>query len=407
MKILQVHNFYQQPGGEDQVFRSERDLLVAHGHQVVQLTRHNDGINGMSRLRVAAATIWNRSIYREVRRLIKQEKPTLAHFHNTFPLISPAAFHAAQAERVPVVLTLHNYRLICPNGLLFRDGSVCEDCMGHSVPWPGVVHGCYRDSRAATGVTAVMLAWHRLLRTWHDRVSVYVCMTEFARRKFAEAGLPAHKIVVKPHFVQDPGTGNGSGGYALFVGRLSPEKGVATLLKAWKLLGGRIPLKIVGDGPLVDVATESVRALPGVEMLGHLPPQQVLALMGRAVCLIVPSESYETFGRVVVEAFAVGTPVIAADLGAVAELVEDGRTGVRFRPGDAVDLAAKVDHLLSAQTTLVSMRREARDTYEKRYTPEVSYHMMLGIYARAREGVSDCGGATESHTDPGHAGRSD
>ena len=348
MKILAVHNRYQRPGGEDQVFVDETALLEARGHRVVRCEVHNDQVEHMNRLTLAKDTVWNTSAYRELGALIRRERPDVAHFHNTLPLVSPAGYYAARAEGVPVVQTLHNYRLLCPVSLFFRDGRVCEDCMGKTVPWPGVVHGCYRGSRAASGVIATMLTVHRALRTWTEMVDVYVALTEFARNKFVEGGLPAGKIVVKPNFVApDPGPGQGGGGYALFVGRLAPEKGTGTMLDAWDRLGTGFPLKIVGDGPLKDRVAGAAAGRSNVELLGHRPVADVHALMREADMLIFPSEWYETFGRVAAEAFAAGTPVVAADIGAVAELVEHGRTGLKFRPGDPEDLAAQVEWALS------------------------------------------------------------
>ena len=247
-----LHNHYQQPGGEDQVFEVEGALLEAHGHRVLRYTQHNDSVADMTRAELAKATVWNTVAYRELRTLIREEQPQVAHFHNTFPLISPAAYHAARAERVPVVQTLHNYRLICPSALFFREGRVCEDCSGKAVPWPGVAHACYRGSRSSSAAVAAMLTAHRVLGTWSRAVDAYIGLTEFARQRFVRGGLPAEKIVVKPNFVHpDPGAGGGDGEYVLFVGRLSEEKGVDTLLKAWKRPRVRVPLKIVGDGPLV------------------------------------------------------------------------------------------------------------------------------------------------------------
>ncbi len=246
--MLLLHNRYQQPGGEDQVFAAEGNLLEAHGHQVLRYTRHNDQVTDQNPLALAGATVWNQAVYRELRTLIRRERPQVAHFHNTLPMISPAAYYAARAEGVPVVQTLHNYRLLCPNALFYRDGQVCEDCLGKAVPWPGVVHACYRESRASSGAVATMLTAHRAIGTWKKAVDMYVALTEFARQKFVQGGLPAEKIVVKPNFIEpDPGSGEGRGHYALFVGRLSQEKGVDTLLAAWEQLGEKVPLKIVGD----------------------------------------------------------------------------------------------------------------------------------------------------------------
>jgi glycosyltransferase involved in cell wall biosynthesis len=386
MKILAVHNRYQQPGGEDEVFLAETTLLESYGHRVVRYSTHNDRVADMNRLALAGNTLWNTSAYQELRALIRRERPHAAHFHNTFPLVSPAGYYAARAEGVPVVQTLHNYRLLCPNGLFFRDGRACEDCMGKVVTWPGIVHKCYRGSRAASGLVTAMLTVHRALRTWTEMVDVYVALTEFAQSKFIEGGLPAGKIVVKPNFVYpDPGRGQGGGGYALFVGRLAPEKGTRTMLAAWDRLETRVPLKIVGDGPLKDQVVEVATRRSGVEWLGHRQVADVHALMRNADMLVFPSEWYETFGRVAAEAFAAGTPVIAANTGAAAELVEHGRTGLKFRPGDPEDLVTQVEWALSHSAELRSMREEVRAEFEAKYTAERNYRALMEIYEAALE----------------------
>jgi glycosyltransferase involved in cell wall biosynthesis len=386
MKILAVHNRYQRPGGEDQVFVDETALLETRNHRVLRYEVHNDQVKHVNRLTLAKDTVWNTSAYRELRALIRRERPDVVHFHNTLPLVSPAGYYAARAEGVPVIQTLHNYRLLCPVALFFRDGRVCEDCMGKAVPWPGVVHGCYQGSRAASGVIATMLTVHRALRTWTEMVDVYVALTEFARNKFIEGGLPAGKIVVKPNFVvPDPGRGQGGGGYALFVGRLAPEKGTGTMLAAWDRLGTRIPLKIVGEGPLKDQVVGAAARQANVEWLGHRPVADVHALMGKADMLVFPSQWYETFGRVAAEAFAAGTPVIAANIGAVAELVEHGRTGLKFRPGDPEDLVTQVEWALSHSAELRRMREEVRAEFEAKYTAERNYRALMEIYQAALE----------------------
>jgi glycosyltransferase involved in cell wall biosynthesis len=386
MKILAVHNRYQRPGGEDQVFVDETALLETRNHRVLRYEVHNDQVKQVNRLALAKDTVWNTSAYRELGALIRRERPDVVHFHNTLPLVSPAGYYAARAEGVPVIQTLHNYRLLCPVALFFRDGRVCEDCMGKAVPWPGVVHRCYRGSRAASGVIATMLTVHRALRTWTEMVDVYVALTEFARSKFIEGGLPAGKIVVKPNFVApDPGRGQGGGGYALFVGRLAPEKGTGTMLAAWDRLGTRIPLKIVGDGPLKDQVVEAATRQSNVEWLGHRPVEDIHALMKKADMLVFPSQWYETFGRVAAEAFAAGTPVIAANIGAVAELVEHGRTGLKFRPGDPEDLVTQVEWALSHSAELRGMREEVRTEFEAKYTADRNYRALMEIYETALE----------------------
>jgi glycosyltransferase involved in cell wall biosynthesis len=226
-----------------------------------------------------------------------------------------------------------------------------------------------------------MLTTHRALRTWTEVVDVYVALTEFARRKFIEGGLPAGKLVVKPNFVYpDPGPGEGRGGYALFVGRLSPEKGVGTLLAAWERLDRRIPLKVVGDGPLREQVAEAANRRSCVEHLGYRPAEEVHALLKEASVLVFPSEWYEGFSRVVAEAFATATPIIAADIGAATELVEHGHTGLRFRPGDPEDLAGQAGWFFSHPEEHPRMRREVRAEFEAKYTAEQNYRMLIDIY---------------------------
>jgi len=217
-------------------------------------------------------------------------------------------------------------------------------------------------------------------------VDTYIVLTEFAREKFISGGLPEGKIMVKPHFIHtDPGPDEGAGGFALFVGRLSPEKGSDTLLSAWERLGGKPHLKIVGDGPLAPRAADAARRYPGVEWLGRQPLEEVYELMGGAAFLVFPSEVYETFGRVAIEAFARGTPVVASKIGAIAELVEHGRTGLHFRPGDSRDLAAQVEWALSHPAELERMRKAARAEFEAKYTAERNHELLMEIYRTAVE----------------------
>ena len=384
MKILLVHNFYLQPGGEDRVFLTEGALLEKRGHQVARYTVHNRDTADYGKLSLLQKTVWNGTTYRNIRSLVKKERPSVIHFHNIFPIISPSAYYAAKEEGVPVVQTLHNYRLLCPSAILFRDGAPCEDCVRKPVPWPGVVHHCYKDSVAHSGAVAAMLAFHRAVRTWETEVKTYIVMTEFSRKKFIEGGLPAEKLRVKPHFLDtDPCVGKGQGDYALFVGRLSIEKGVETLLNAWEELGNTLKLKIVGDGPLAPKVSQASHANPSIEWLGSKSPHEVYALMGDAACLIFPSQWYETFGLVVVEAFACGTPVIASRIGGIEEIVEHAKTGLLFRPGDQRDLARQILWLKRNPQQLSQMRQEARSCFLSKYSSPCGYERLMAIYQDA------------------------
>ena len=384
MEILVAHNFYQRPGGEDRCMAAETAMLRAHGHRVVEYALHNDAVARMGRLQAAVGTLWNRAAFQEVRRLLRRHRPQIAHFHNTFPLISPAAYYACRLEGVPVVQSVHNFRLVCGDALLYRDGHVCEDCLGKFVPWPALLHKCYRGDLAATGAVAAMLAAHRALGTWRHAVALYIAPTEFVRRTLVRGGLPAERIAVKPHFTADGGPpGKGEGGYALFVGRLSEEKGVATLIEAWRRLGGAMPLRVVGDGPLAPMVRAAAARDPAIEWLGWQPGAQVRQLMEEAAFLVVPSECYETFGLVVIEAYAAGTPVLAPRGGAIEELVEEGRTGWHFALGDAADLAAQVGRVRADIATLAPMRHWARRQFALSYAEEPNYAQLMALYERA------------------------
>lgn len=384
MNVLLCHNYYQQRGGEDLSFEAEARLLEAKGHEVRRFTLHNDAIRDLHPLGVVGRTFWNRDCYRQVRRLIVQEQSDVMHCTNLFPLISPAVYSAAKAEGVPVVQSLRNYRLLCPNAYLLREDRVCEDCLGKMFAWPGVRHGCYRGSRVASAVVAGMSALHRGLRTWQTKVDVYFTPTEFARRQFLRAGFPAEKLLVKPNFIDpDPGVGDGSGDYAVFVGRLSAEKGISTLLVAWSDPQCDIPLKIIGDGPLAPDVQAAARDNPRLEWLGARPSAEVLEIVGQAKFLVMPSVWYETFGRTIIEAFAKGTPVVASRLGCMEELVREGVTGLLFEPGRSSDLVAQVRRLLANSAALATMRRAARAEFLSKYTADPNYDLLMEIYARA------------------------
>jgi glycosyltransferase involved in cell wall biosynthesis len=387
MRILVCHNFYQQGGGEDQVFAAETDMLIRNGHDVQTYAVHNDEIDHMGKVALAGRTIWNRRQAAQVRWRVRKHRAQVVHFHNTFPLFSPAVYWAARRQGAAVVQTLHNYRLLCPAATFFRDGKPCEKCLGHST-LPAIAHKCYRDNRAASAVAATMLTVHRAMGTYDKAVDAYIALTGFARDKFIEAGFAPKQIHLKPNFIDpDPGPGTGDGGYALFVGRLTQEKGIEPLLAAWRIIGAALPLKIVGDGPMSKEVSEE----PGVQWLGRKPIDQVIELMGRATLLVFPSLWYEGFPRTIVESFARGTPVAASDFGSMKELIEPGKTGVLFRAGDAEDMAKKIMHMACDGPALAAMRPLARGQFLDRYSASQNHRRLLEIYQLAlqRRGLAE------------------
>lgn len=376
-RVLVVHNAYQQRGGEDSVVEAEINLLRGHGHSVETYLRSNDEVAGLAPPALARQTLWSERTSRDLAALIGRFRPDVIHAHNTFPLVSPALYWAASRAGVPVVQTLHNFRLMCLNALFLREGRVCEDCMGRA-PWRGVARACYRDSRAPSAVLAGMLALHRGLGTYRRKVARYIALNEFCRSKFTEAGLPAERIVVKPNFVDFPLPLDGPRDGLLFVGRLSTEKGIATLAAAKALLP-EAQLHVVGDGPEARV----LENVAGVSRLGAMSREAVTGEMARALALVVPSIWYETFGLVVVEAFASATPVIASRIGALAELVRDGETGMLFEPGNSRDLADKMAWALAHPAQMAAMGRKARAQYEVEFSAEVNYRRLIQIYDEA------------------------
>jgi glycosyltransferase involved in cell wall biosynthesis len=387
MRILLAHNTYLQPGGEDVVFEQERQMLERAGHHVVPYRRSNHEIDQRSLLGqviMAPKVIWAADTRREFAQILAREKPQVVHIHNTFFMMSPSIYSACREARVPVVQTLHNYRLLCPAATFFRHQRVCEECLDHSL-WRGVWHGCYRDSRAESAAVALMLAVHRWRHTWTLGVNYFIALSEFSRKKFIGAGMAADKIGVKPNFVHpDPGCRDRSGEYALFVGRLSPEKRVLTLLAAWQRLRVRIPLLILGSGPQHVLLERYAKrfALSDVHFLGHLPRDEVMAALRGARCLVFTSEWYENFPVTIAEAFASGVPVICSRLGAMPEIVTDGRTGLHFTAGDAEDLAQKVEWAWTNPERMAEMGKEARQEYEAKYTAERNYPLLMEIYQR-------------------------
>ena len=390
MKILIVHNRYQQRGGEDAVVASERDLLAGHGIDVETLEENNDDITGLKGKVEASLSVFTGSKHSNDRVKAKLEsfQPNVVHVHNWFPTVSPSIFWNCHRAGIPVVNTIHNYRLLCVNATFFRDGRVCEDCMGTTLRSPGVIHGCYRNSRAGSAVaTAGMLA-HWGAGTWHRAVDRFIALSTFAKQKLIEGGLPESKILVKQNFVDpDPGARSGGTGNYLFVGRLTEEKGIRTLIQCWKN-GTDLPLlTFVGRGPLEDEVRDAAAIMKNVEWLGSRNSDEVSELMGSAKALLCPSLWYEAMPRVVIESMAVGTPVIASRLGSYPEMIVDGESGVLFESGNANDLLIRLRDL-EAGGALIGMRSGARLRYESEYTGSKNFALLLEIYEQVLSKVA-------------------
>jgi len=381
ISFLVVHNRYRQPGGEDAVVRAEVDQLRACGHRVIRYTRDNSEIAGYGVARKAWLPLratFNPQTYSAIRGLIARERPDIVHIHNFFPLISPAAHYAAKSTGVPVVQTLHNYRLVCPAATLYARGERCRQCCRNSAA--GVWGACYRNSRLQTAGVSLMLQSHRVLDSWNRCIDAFFVPSEFCRDYFVGAGLPARKMHVQPNSLEyDPGCRTRRGDYALFVGRLSPEKGVLEMMRAWQQLP-EVPLLVAGGGPLrAQLAQAAARTTGSVKLLGQLDAEQTLARMKGARFLVFPSRWYEPFGMALLEAAACGVPAIASRIGAVPELVADGQTGLLFDPDNFEELIARVRWAWSHPAAMDQMGNAARQLYLEKFTAEISYQALMSV----------------------------
>jgi len=380
MKVLFVHDRYQQSGGEEAVVANEQALLDGHGWETRLWSVNNDGIRSTwAKLTAAARVSYSRPARDELARVIAEFAPTSVHVHNFFPLLSPSIYDACLAARVAVVQTLHNYRTICPGAQLMRDGHLCEDCI-HASAYQAALHGCYRGSRLGSLAVARMVDTHRRRGTWSHKVDRFVALSVYAKDKFVTAGFPADRIAIKPNFTADrrraPSTARIG---ALYVGRLSPEKGIRTLVKAWD--GLEIPLRVIGDGPLRALVENASGSM--VVALGGRAPAEVAGEMAQAAFLVLPSVWPESFPMVILEAFCQGLPVLASRIGALAEIIDDGVTGLLFSAGDPQDLATKARWAQQHREAMSIMGANARRVYEERYSPSVSFGQLIEIYHAA------------------------
>ncbi len=391
MRVLLVHNRYRSinPSGENQAVDQEADLLAQNGHEVILYQQESDQIRGFTsreRASLPVRVVWSRSDRRAVSKVMANARPDVVHIHNLFPLISPSILGACSEAGVRTVVTLHNFRLSCANALLFRDAAPCELCIGH-LPWPGVAHGCYRGSRAATVPIAAGIVVHRALRTWRRHVSAFIALSEFAKDRFVASGLPAERIHVVPNFVYPPaGPPVDAGDHVVFIGRISEEKGIDLLAKAWSRRFGR--LVVMGDGP-DRAAIESLMRRHGnsVEFTGRLSHDACMEILARARALVVPSKCYEGLPLVIPEAYARSVPVVASALGGLAEIVNPGTTGQLFAPGSAEDLALALTKVLGPGGD--RLRTGARECYDAQYSPQARLSALLTLYRVApREAVA-------------------
>lgn len=385
MRVLLVHNYYQQRGGEDQCFEDEIRVLTNHGIQVESFSVHNDSIQERNKLGVALGTVWSRDSARKIRERIDAFQPDVMHAMNTFPLLSPSILRAAQKRGVAVVQEVANYRFACAGAFLFRDGAICDQCLHSWMPLAAIRHRCYRNSLAGSATLATSIFLHRILQTWNRNVDVFLTPSQTTRGKMIEFGIDSSKIVIKPNALDvDPGFSETHEDYLVFVGRLSPEKGLSVLLKAWSMNPHFPKLKIVGDGPDAHLVQSAAATDPRIEWLGKRPLVELLDTVGKASFLVMPSVWHEAFGRTTIEAFAKGTPVIGSRIGGTAEIITHGVNGLLCEPNNPQSLGDAISTAISiSPQDLVKMRLSARKCFEANYTSDANLHGLLSAYKTA------------------------
>jgi len=397
VKILLVHNFYgsSAPSGENTAYAAEADLLRNRGHAVVEFNRHSDeilryGIAGS--VRGAAGVVWNPFSLGALKRLLRETSPDVVHVHNTFPLLSPSIFYASQPSNVPTVMTMHNYRIGCSAATALRDDRPCTLCLDRKSVLPAIRYGCYRDSRLATLPVSAMIAYHNARDTWRRNVDAFITLTGFQKEKMARFGIPEESLHVKPHFLDHPPRPvpwNERTGNAVFVGRLYAAKGIHVLVDAWTRMGTSGPrLEIIGDGPMKETLERSVRtsgAARSVSFLGNVPHDDALKRIAQAKLLVVPSICFEGFPMVIQEAFALGVPVAASDIGSLPYLITENINGRLFPPGNAEALLSCVTKLLNDDAALQLLGAGAKRDFDAHYTAEENYSLLMAVYAAAAE----------------------
>lgn len=381
MKILIIHNRYLFAGGEDRVIESEIDLLKAGGHEVIPYFRSNEEVNLLSwqkKLKfVFEGVTRSKKTYRDLSDLIKKHHPDAAHFHNPFFMMTPSAYDACYDANVPIVQSLHNYRFLCMNGVLFHNGELCEECLSQGA-FRGVVKRCMQNSLLKSFFAGLVLKAYRGNHVLDRKVQAFIAPSEFCKKMYCQhAGIDKKKIYMKPHFVEDPGISQEKGEYVLYIGALREYKGLHVLLKAWEDIKG-VPLKTIGKIFSDDQCLQQ----DGVEFLGEKNMDETIEAIKKAICIVVPSVCYETFARVIIEAYACGKPVIASDIGAIRERVIAGETGILVKPGDEKNLAMKVRRFIEDPQLVGRMGKRARQVYENFYRPDENYEQLIDIYQK-------------------------
>jgi glycosyltransferase involved in cell wall biosynthesis len=382
MKILIIHNKYKFAGGEDNVFHSESTLLQRYGHRVENLVFSNTTINTfIDRILSGLRIIYNPISAQVLQKKIDEFSPDVIHVHNFIPLASPSILFVAKDNGIPVVMTLHNYRLICPSATLFFQGRIYEKSLKRVFPFDAVWRGVYRNSRIQTAVIASMTLFHQVIGTWRTKVNAYILLTRFAKQKLIDSSrsIPEDLMIVKSNSVPDYGPGNSPRiNFFLFVGRLVEEKGIATLMKA--AINSRANIVIIGEGPLADVVSDAARQYSNIRYVGSQDKDSVIDCMKLCSALIFPSIWYEGFPMTILEAFSTGTPVIASNLGSMAEIIQHGYNGLLFEPGNEHDLASKMTDIQNRLVDLKELSSNARLTYVRRYTSDRNYNRLMSIY---------------------------
>jgi len=379
MKILIVHNKYKILGGEDIQMLEETELLRKNGNDVQMFQVSNDTIeDDQNSIKLALDTVWSKKYYKELLNKIKNEKFDIVHVHNFFPLLSPSIFYAARKAGSKVIMTAHNYRLICPNALMYVNNKICTECVGKTIPYPALMKKCYRDDFSATAATVAMLGFHNIIQTWKGKIDGIICISGFLKKQLIYAGFKDKQLHIKHNFVSSliPPVFSPDD-YYIFVGRTSDQKGLPLLLNVFEK--NQRPLIIIGDGPLNDLTKSFASRNPNIKFSGKLSLEETYEKISKAKALLLPSQSHEPFGRTIAEAFAHGTPVVGSDLGGISELIEDGVNGFLFDPYKESGLEQAI-YRFEQVTDMASMRREAFNSYQNQFTPDINYSRVMEIY---------------------------